>query len=315
MRRVGLLGLCLGMACLAGAGCERGGGAPPAPPPAPENPGAFAWANLPWVSFYGSASDMGPLDAVANAFRLINVDADPDQGNFEPEQLSTLRNGGKNRVISYLDIGSCETFRTYWDRAPAGLVPCGANVTAQLGPYAGYNDEVWMNPADPEYQRLILEHVSARLAAQGVDGFFLDNLEVVEHPDCDAACRQGGLELVRKLRERYPDKLIIMQNATSDVTRLGTTGGVPFPSLLDGISHEEVYAPSYSARAEQELMAWQALGPSRGHPLWIATEDYVGSCDNSNAAAEVYRQSRQRGFSPYATDASAGQQRVCFWRF
>src|SRR5947208_2151913 len=112
-----------------------------------------------------------------------------------------------------------------------------------------------MNVGNADYQKLMVDFVAARLAAMGVDGFFLDNLEIVEHGTattngpCDAACAQGGLDLVRKLRERFPELLIVMQNATSDVTRLGTTGGVAFPSLLDGISHEEVYAPSPGAWA------------------------------------------------------------------
>lgn len=308
MRANSVLGV-WGALCLGFFGCAGGSG--------PEGPksGPFSWVQTPWTSFYGDASGMGDLDKVAGAFRLINVDADPETGNFDAAQIATLKAGGQNRVLSYLNVGACESFRDYWSQAPAGLVPCADNRAAQLGVYAGYRDEVWMNVGDSDYQRLIVEHVAERLAAQGVDGFFLDNLEIVEHPDCDAACRQGGLDLVRRLRERFPDKLLVMQNATGDVTRLGTTGGAPFPSLLDGISHEEVYAPAYSAQAEQELLAWQAMGLSPGHPFWIATEDYVGGCDNAAGAKAAYQRSRARGFSPYASDASAGQQVVCFWRF
>src|SRR5581483_5294379 len=95
------------------------------------------------------------------------------------------------------------------------------------------------------------------------------------------ACSQAGLDLVRKLREKFPSLLFVMQNGTADQTRLGVTGGVAFSSLLDGISHEEVYAPSYDAQAEMELLAWQTLRPS---DFWIATEDYVGSCSNVSGA-------------------------------
>src|SRR5258708_27649758 len=106
-----------------------------------------------------------------------------------------------------------------------------------------------MNRGHADYQRLMVEHVAQRLADMGVDGFFLDNLELVEHGTattngpCDAACSQGGLDLVRKLRERFPDLLIVMQNATSDVTRLGKTGGLDYPSLPRGILPEEGYPP------------------------------------------------------------------------
>ncbi|MES1209550.1 MAG: endo alpha-1,4 polygalactosaminidase, partial [Pseudomonadota bacterium] len=175
--------------------------AAPAGRAASEKPGAGPGirANAPWLSFYGSAQQMGDLDAVAATFRLINIDADPDTGNFSPGQIHELKAGGHNTVISYLNIGSCERTRRYWKRAPAGLLPCAANRAAQIGPYRGFPDEVWMNPSNPDYQRLILEHVAPRLAATGVDGFFLDNLEIVEHgaggagtgAPCDRACVTG----------------------------------------------------------------------------------------------------------------------------
>ncbi|HLL54522.1 MAG TPA: endo alpha-1,4 polygalactosaminidase [Myxococcaceae bacterium] len=268
-----------------------------------------------WLSYYGSASRMGDLSRVAAEFRVINVDADPATGNFTPAQLAALKAGGQNRVISYLNLGSCETWRSYWSSAPVGLVPCSRNTAAHLGAYQGYEDEMWMNPGNLAYQALILDHVATRLANQGVDGFFLDNLDVLQHPSCDPSCVQGGLDLVRRLRERFPGLLLVMQNATSDVTRLGMTGGVPFATLLDGISREEVYAPTYEPAAEEQLLAWKAMGLWPGHPFWIATEDYVGSCSNTEAARTAYQRSRAHGFSPYATDASAGQQVICYWPF
>jgi len=171
------------------------------------------------------------------------------------------------------------------------------------------------------YQALILEHVSARIAARPVDGFYLDNLEIVEHGSrerngpCNEHCARGGLELVRKLRERYPKMLLVMQNATGEVTRAAPLGNVPFPMLLDGIAHEEVYAPEYDASAERELLAWQAMSlhNSAGRSLWIATVDYVGSCKATDKARAALSRSASHGFSPYVSDASAGQKVVCFW--
>lgn len=273
----------------------------------------------PWVSFYGTATEMGDLAKVAATFRILNIDADD---NFTNAQIATLKNGGKNRVISYLNVGSCETYRSYWTTVPSGFVSCKANTKAQRGLYDGYPDETWMDLGDADYQKLIVEHVAARLAAHGVDGFFLDNMEMVEHGTsttngpCSATCKQGGLDLVRKLREKFPGLLIVMQNATSDVTRLGTTGGLAFPSLLDGISHEEVYAPTFDSSAETELRAWRdmKLTPG-GRAFFIATEDYVGSCAATAKAKAAYDKSRANTFSPYATDASGGQKVVCYWGF
>jgi cysteinyl-tRNA synthetase len=285
--------------------------------------GRHVRANAPWLSFYGSAEQMGDLPRVAATFRLINIDADPDIGNFTPAQIRTLKADGRNTVITYLNIGSCERSRAYWARAPAGLIPCGQNRAAQIGSYRSFPDEVWMNPANPDYQRLILEHVAPRLAAMGVDGFFLDNMEIVEHgatgngtgAPCNRACAAGALALVARLRRAFPEFAIIMQNATSAATRDAVVEGVPFPHLLDGVSREEVYTPRYDRAAEAELLSWKNLGSEAGGaPLSITTLDYVGNCSDRRRALRVYTRSRSNGFSPYVTISSADQDTVCHWR-
>jgi cysteinyl-tRNA synthetase, unknown class len=318
---------CAGLACLVFvAACSSDDGAdepiPDFPDPGPTAPGLGPGFRErgPWVSFYGTAQEMGDLAKVASTFRVINIDADPTQGNFSPAQIATLKAGGRNTVISYMDVGSCEQFRSYWTDAP-GFVACGANEAAKLGPYAGYPDETWMDPSHPDYQKLIVDFVAPRLVAQGVDGFYLDNLELLEHdPEeddgpCSAACRQGGLDLVRKLREKFPDLLLVMQNGTSDITRLGTTGGIEYRRLLDGIAHEEVYAPETDARAEAELLAWKSLDleSREGRPFTILVEDYVGDCGNRSAATTAIDRSLAKGFSPYVSDESGGQKVVCYW--
>ena len=257
-------------------------------------------------------------------YRIMDIDADPDLGGFSTTQIQQLKNGGKNKVLSYFNIGSCENFRGYWASVPAGFLSCSANKAAQLGTYSGYSDEVWMNPGNADYQRLVLDYIAPRLVARGVDGFYFDNMEIVEHGTdtkngpCDAKCSQGGLDLIAKLRDKYPDMLFVMQNATSDRTRLGkatgAAGTVAFPTLLDGIAHEEVYKPRYDSYAEDELVKWSLLNLTPGgRKFWIGTLDYAGSCTNTTEAKSAYQSSRARGFSPSVSDASAGQQKVCYW--
>ena len=275
----------------------------------------------PWMTYYGPASGLD-LNRAASTYRIMDIDLDPGTGNFTAANVAALKNNGQNKVLSYLNLGSCEHWRDYWNSVPSGFVSCSANKAAQAGSYDGYSDETWMNVGNADYQNLILNYVAPRLVAQGADGFYLDNLEIVEHGTstsngpCDASCSQGGLDLVRKLRQKYPNLLIVMQNATSNVTRTGTTDGVPFASLLDGVAHEEVYKPTYDSGAEQELLNWKSMNLAPGgHPFWIATVDYVGSCSNTADASSAYTSSRSHGFSPYVSDASAGQGTVCYWGF
>ena len=308
--------------CLLVAGVVRAnpvGGAASGVPPGPgrgfPEPG-------PWVSFYGSVEKAGSLPALAARFRIFNIDADPGLSNFSPEDIAVLKAGGRNRVISYLNVGACEAFRDYHKQVPARFVSCKANLRAHRGRYDGYPDETWMDVSNPDYQKLIVEYVAVRLARTGVDGFYLDNLEIVEHGErttngpCGDRCRQGGLELVARLRAAFPQHLIVMQNATSAVTRRGKTAAGPYPELLDGVAHESVFAPELDTQALEQMKAWKAMNLTPGgRPFFLGVEDYVGSCRATAKAQKVYRLIREQGFSPYVADASAGQQQICLWSF
>ncbi len=277
-------------------------------------------AGSPWVSFYGGTKGVD-LARTAATFRIINIDVDPDTDNITDAEIQTLRDGGKNRVISYLNVGSCEDFRSYWDTEPPGHKSCKSS-GALTSKYDGYPDEMWADLSNLAYRDLLVNHVAARLAARGVDGFFLDNLEVVEHGaaesngPCGPACSQGGLDLVWELRQKYPDLLIVMQNATSDVTRLGKTHGVDFPSILDGVSHEEVYTKGTDPGILTEMLAWKKMGLTvNGRPFWLAAEDYVGTCGKASKsdADAIYAKATMDGLNEYVTDESAAQQGPCFW--
>ena len=116
--------------------CAAGNAAAPA-----DGPGRGFPNPAPWMSRYGSATKIGDLSKVAARFRIINIAADPGTHGFTPVQIAQLKAGGKNRVVSYLDIGSCENFRTYWKTASPDFVSGSANTAAHLGPYGGYPNE------------------------------------------------------------------------------------------------------------------------------------------------------------------------------
>jgi cysteinyl-tRNA synthetase len=319
----------------AGTGGDEAGSGGEAPADAQAGPGDEAGAGAdagaaggrglrvawPWVSWYGASGGAAALTEVAATFRVINIDADPAGGNFGDEEIATLRAGGQNIVLSYLNLGSCENYRSYFAQSPPGHASCQAS-GALTTPYAGYADEMWADLSNEAYQDLMVNYVAARLVARGVDGFYLDNLEVVEHGSgatngpCNGACSQGGLDLVWKLRQKFPDKLIVMQNASSDVTRRGMTHGVPFPSILDGVSHEEVYGNGGDSQALAQMKAWRDMHlVVNGQPFWLAVEDYVGACSSAQkpAADAIYARGKADGFHTYVTDESGSQTAPCFW--
>ncbi|WP_244220867.1 endo alpha-1,4 polygalactosaminidase [Paraburkholderia aromaticivorans] len=271
-----------------------------------------------WAAFYGQGSAID-LAQAASTFRLIVIDADPGTGTpaFSAAQIAALKANGA-KVLSYLNFGACEKSRTYWNTVPSGFVSCGANSAAQISKYQGY-PEYWMNPANAGYQNLIVNYVAPRLAATGVDGFMLDNFEIVGHgvnsstAPCDASCAQGGLDLVKQLRERFPD-LALVPNAAPVQAIGGTTGGVSFPWLIDGVIAEQVFLPSTSTSVVQQLKSWQTTEQNLGRSgFFTGSLDYASTCTASSAAQTAWTAAQQAGFSP--SIATVALDSICWWSF
>jgi len=278
-------------------------------------------ATAPWLVYYDTAESMGDLSVIANKFRIIDIDVDPGLGNFTKEQVTQLKGGGKNRVLGYMNLGACEDFRAYWSTAPAGFLSCSANKAAQLGSYDGWPNETWMNLGNADYQKLVIDHMAPNVASLGVDGFYFDNLDIVDHGTtttngpCNAACVQGALDTVRKLREKYPNFLFVMQNAVGENTLDGTTGGVNFPSLLDGVVGENTFTPLPNGDPSllSDLLLWKDLNllPG-GRPFFIGTLEYLSTCNDSTSLSKVVDLGKTNAFSSYVSVESL--DKICpYW--
>jgi cysteinyl-tRNA synthetase, unknown class len=279
--------------------------------------------NLPasavWAVYYGTAAQTS-IDQLASSFNVIVIDADPGTGtpNFTAAQITALKAHGA-KVLSYLNVGACETWRTYWTTVPSGFVSCGANQAAQLGQYSGYPNEYWMNVGNADYQNLIVNYVAPRLAATGVDGFMLDNFEIVGHAanaaqgPCNAACQQGGLDLVAQLRTEFPNAPIVL-NAAPTSAISGSSGGVSFPMLVDGDFAEQVFLPSLDSSLLQTLQSWKST--EAGLPrsaFFTGSLDYVSSCSDSTDAQSDWNASIAAGLAPSVATSALNQ--VCWWSF
>ncbi|MFM0060075.1 endo alpha-1,4 polygalactosaminidase [Paraburkholderia phytofirmans] len=271
-----------------------------------------------WTVYYGQGGAINIAQAAAT-FNVIVIDADPGNGTpaFSAAQIAALKANGA-KVLSYLNFGACEKSRTYWNTVPSGFVSCGANTAAQISRYSGFQ-EYWMNPANADYQNLIVNYIAPRLAATGVDGFMLDNFEIVGHganassAPCNASCAQGGLDLVKQLRDRFPD-LAMVPNA-APVSAIGaTTGGVSFPWLIDGVIAEQVFLPSTSTSIVQQLKSWQSTEQNLGRSAFlVGSLDYVSSCTASSSAQSSWAAAQQAGFSPSISTVSLDS--ICWWSF
>lgn len=110
--------------------------------------------------------DMVLIDLFFNEIALTTSDVN---------QLKTKANGGKRLVISYINIGSAEKFRYYWQDSWEQSPPIWLDKQ-----YEGYDDEFWVKFWHKEWQNIIYGNNNSyikKIIDAGFDGAYLDNVE------------------------------------------------------------------------------------------------------------------------------------------
>jgi len=122
-------------------------------------------------------------DSFLNAIALTNydlliIDLFYDNMPFSADEIQLLKtkaNGGKRLVLSYLNIGSAENWRYYWRKNWKLNSP-----TWLLKKYAGYDNEIYVQFWNPEWQKIIYGNDTSylkKIINAGFDGAYIDNVE------------------------------------------------------------------------------------------------------------------------------------------
>jgi uncharacterized protein (TIGR01370 family) len=213
-----------------------------------------------------------------HSYDLVVLDCvgDRDGSEISAADLATLHSSGV-LVLSYLSVGTVEAWRAY-----AKLVPRSWT----LADVEDWPDERYVDAREPGWQA-IMETEARRLEACGLDGLYLDNLDVAED---FPSTRQGVIELVRRLRAAVPEMLLIAQNGLAIADELP----------IDAISHEDAYwrwDGRYRASTTEETGAIvPRLRALRARGLPVLTLDYTAA--GADAAAQVVAKSLAEGFVP-----------------
>lgn len=96
-------------------------------------------------------------------YDILIIDAE----SFSSAEIESIHKNGNSKVYSYLNIGSIEEFRNYYDE----FLPY------TIGEYENWEDEKWMDVSSEQWQA----HISStadELINKGVDGIFVDNTDI-----------------------------------------------------------------------------------------------------------------------------------------
>ncbi|NMD37525.1 MAG: glucanotransferase [Christensenellaceae bacterium] len=105
------------------------------------------------------SNDMYKLDD----YEIVVIDAE----YFTKSNISKLKSSG-HTVYSYINIGSIENFRDYYNDF----------VDISLGEYENWNEERWINVSNKAWQNFIVNTVAKNYIDKNIDGFWVDNCDV-----------------------------------------------------------------------------------------------------------------------------------------
>ena len=148
------------------AGC---GSSEKSAPSEKKDPGAFSKYGV----YIGASADEIINDLEGECDILVVDAAECTDEQFAEIKENKVSDGG--RIYTYLNVGSLETFREYYEEYEY----------ATLGEYESWDGEYWVDITDEGWQEFITKTLADKYVKMGVDGFFVDNLDVCSEYESD----------------------------------------------------------------------------------------------------------------------------------
>ncbi len=156
-------------------------------------------------------------------YQIIVLDV---QNGFSKSDIKKLKKQG-HKVYSYINVGAIENYRDYYKTYKSPT----------LGVYENWPDERWVDVSSKKWQSFILNKLSVKIAKTGVDGFFVDNVDVYYHY-YTKEMYSGLVTILRGLRKKGK---VIVNGGDAFVTEYyrkeGTLNGI-----LDAVNQETVFS-------------------------------------------------------------------------
>ena len=156
-------------------------------------------------------------------YEIVVIDAQ----YYPKEELDAFRSKG-HKVFSYINIGSLEDFRDYYDEYK----------DLSLGAYEHWEEEVWVDVSQKRWQDFMLNDIAAGLLEKDIDGFFVDNCDVYYvHPKQEIL---EGLTVIMKGLKATGKKVII--NSGDTFLDAYCEQGGKWDDVISGINQESVFS-------------------------------------------------------------------------
>lgn len=145
---------------------------------------------------------------------------------FSPEDMKQLHQAGC-RVFSYINVGSIENFRPYYQKY--------RDIT--IGAYENWDEEKWVDVSRKRWQKFILQELAPAIRSKGVDGLFVDNTDVYYFRH-NRKIYDGLVKILRGLKRQNIE--VCINGGDSFVSAYLKRGG-SFHEIADAVNQESVF--------------------------------------------------------------------------
>ncbi|SFQ50481.1 hypothetical protein SAMN02910358_02514 [Lachnospiraceae bacterium XBB1006] len=149
-----------------------------------------------------------------------------DAQYFSKKQVEKLKKDG-HKVYSYINLGSVEKFRPYYKDYE--------DIT--LSVYENWEDERWVDVSQKRWQKFIGTTLANRLKKKGVDGYFVDNVDVYYHYHTKKIFN-GVTAILKQLKKKGK---VIVNGGDAYVRTYGKKYHTLKP-ILHGVNQETVFS-------------------------------------------------------------------------
>ena len=208
------------------------------------------------------------------------------------EEIESFKNYS-HYVFSYINVGSLETFRSYYSEYE----------DLTLSDYENWEDERWMDVSDERWQNYIIDTVAKDMVDKGIDGFFVDNCDVYEHYSNDGIL--DGLSNIMTGLKGY-GKVVIMNGGDVFLDSYCVKKG-EWSDVIDGINQENVFTMidwdngTLSLNDDEErkyftdyIEKYSALG------AYIYLLEYT---DNEGTKSDIVKYCKEHKYQYYISDS------------
>lgn len=132
------------------------------------------------------------------------------------------------KVYSYLNVGSLETFRPYYEEYK----------NLELKEYRNWENEYWIDVSNKDWQDFIYLTLSKQLVEKGIDGFWVDNIDVYgQFPNEET---YKGIEMILKNMMTYGKPVVL--NSGNEFVEVYFRKNQQVDDILTGVNQETVFS-------------------------------------------------------------------------